>query len=61
MERLKDSEIEFQSKGEHVSGDFWKTEPGKKQYIEVRSGLDSVRKKAHTHRLHVFQLEQKGK
>ncbi|KAI9470453.1 hypothetical protein BDB00DRAFT_862615, partial [Zychaea mexicana] len=29
LDRLKDSEIEFQSKGEHVSGDFWKTEPGK--------------------------------
>lgn len=29
LDQLKDSEIEFQSKGEHVSGDFWKTEPGK--------------------------------
>lgn len=29
LDRLKDSEIEFQSKGEYVSNDFWKTEPGK--------------------------------
>lgn len=29
LDQLKDSEIEFQSKGEYVSGDFWKTEPGK--------------------------------
>lgn len=37
LDRLKDLEMEFQSQGEYVSADFWKTEPGKHNgsFVEV--------------------------